>query len=159
MLQEFTRARVSIRNRESFSSSEEEARGIQGLHPHVPILSMERGFAPRTNTIFSSQVSNIRPTSNVKLYIYIYPGEDNPVLSALDSQRLCRLLEDLLFRSTSFLLPPPAPPLPRFPFTQTRRRVPTNYPPFSSSRKLVTRLYSSFPGESPARNNSRGMEG
>lgn len=96
------------------------------------------------------------PTSN---YIYIYPGEDNPVLSALDSQRLCRLLEDLLFRSTSFLLPPPAPPLPRFPFTQTRRRVPTNYPPFSSSRKLVTRLYSSFPGESPARNNSRGMEG
>lgn len=29
-------------------------------------------------------------------------GEDNPLLSSLDSQRLYRLFEDLLFRSTSF---------------------------------------------------------
>lgn len=70
---------------------------------------------------YDFQLSGIEHPANldVKLYIYI-SGEDNPVLSTLDSQRLYRLLEDLLFRLTSFSLLQ-RPPLPRFSFAHRRR--------------------------------------
>lgn len=77
--------------------------GGSAWNPRFTSLSMERGSWSGVRIRFSG----IEHPANlhVKLYIYIYiSGEDNPVLSTLDSQRLYRLLEDLLFRLTSFSL-------------------------------------------------------
>lgn len=91
-LQEFTRV--------SFETANPPRRKRVESKVYIP-LDGARLVERRTNTIFRYRTSGQPPRQTI--YIYI-SGEDNPVLSTLDSQRLYRLLEDLLFRLTSFFL-------------------------------------------------------